>query len=173
MRFNPDPSKQAQEVTFRRKGLSIPLTFNNNIVYQATSQIHLGIILDNLLSFEEHLRLGFSKINRTIGLLSNLQCLIPRSALFAIYKTFVRPHLNYGDIIYEKAYNSSFHQKIKSVQYTACLAITVAIIGTSKEKLDEELGLESLQFRRWFRKLCCICKFYKNQSRQYLSKLIP
>ena len=33
-----------------------------------------------------------------------------------IHKTFVRTHLDYGDI-YEQAYSSSFHQKIESVQY--------------------------------------------------------
>ena len=35
-----------------------------NIVYQATLQKHLGILLDNRLSFEEHLRLVFGKINK-------------------------------------------------------------------------------------------------------------
>ena len=57
------------------------------------------MIVDNHLSFEEHLRLLFSKINRTNGLLRTLQCLIPRSELLTIYKTSVRPHLYYGDII--------------------------------------------------------------------------
>ena len=57
----------------------------------------------------------------------------PRSALLTTYKTFVRLHLDYDDIMYEKAYNSSFHQKIESVQYNARLAIREAIRGTSKE----------------------------------------
>ena len=87
--------------------------------------------------------------------------------------TFVKPHLDSGEIIYEKAYNSSFHQKIESVQYNACLAITGAIRGTSKEKLNDELGLESLQLRCWFRKIGYFYKFYKNESPLYLFKLIP
>ena len=119
MSFNPDPTKQAVEVIFSRKvnkDSHPTLTFNNSIVYQAMSQKHLGTLLDNRLSFQEHLRLVFSKINRTIGLLHKLQCLIPGSALLTIYKTFIRPHLDYGDIIYKNAYNSFFHQKIESVQ---------------------------------------------------------
>ena len=76
MSFNPDySSKQAQEVIFSRKVNEEsypPLIFNNNIVYLATSQKHLGIILRNCLSFEEHLKLVFSKINQTIGLLRKL-----------------------------------------------------------------------------------------------------
>ena len=47
----------------------------------------------------------------------------------------------------------SFHHKLEFIQYNACLAITGAIRGTSKEKLYQKLGLESLQLRRWYRKL--------------------
>ena len=136
------------------------------------SQKHLSIILDNRLSYEEHLRLVFSKINRTIGLLRKLLCLIPRSALLTIYKTSVQPHLDYGDIIYEKTYNSSLHQKIESAIYNACPAITGATKGTSKKKLYNELGLEPLHLRRWFRKFCYFYKFYKHESLQYLSRLV-
>ena len=74
------------------------------------------------------------KVNKTFGLLRKLKSLLPRSALIAIYKAFVRPHLDYGDILYDKAYNIPFHQKLESIQYNACLAITGAIRGTSKEK---------------------------------------
>ena len=67
----------------------------------------------------------------------------------------------------------SFHQKLESIQYNACLAITGAIQGTSKEKLYQELGLESLQLRRWYRKLGMFHKIFKSKSPQYLFKLIP
>ena len=70
---------------------------------------------------------------------------MPRLPLLTIYKSFIRPHLDYGDIIYDQAYNASFHQKLDSIQYNAALAITGAIRGTSKEKLYDELGLETLE----------------------------
>ena len=176
MNFNPDPTKQAQEVIFSRKTKKVyhpPLMFNNAKVTQTTSQKHLGILLDSQLTFEDHLKMVSTKTTKTICLLRKLQNLLPRSALITIYKAFVRPHLDYGDIIYDKAYNMSFHQKLESIQYNACLAITGAIRGTSKEKLYEELGLESLQLRRWYRKLATFYKIYKNKSPKYLSKLIP
>ena len=65
-----------------------------------------------------------------------------------MYKAFVRPHLDYGGIIYDEAYNETFHQKLESIQYYACLALSGAIRGSSKEKLYHELGLVSLQCRR-------------------------
>ena len=48
-------------------------------------------------------------------------------------------------MIYDQIFNMSFQQKIETVQYNAALAITGAIIGSSKEKLYQELGLETLQ----------------------------
>ena len=76
-------------------------------------------------------------------------------------------------MIFDQAYNKSFHEKLENFQYNASLAITGAIRGTSKEKLYQELGFESLQHRRWFRKLCTFYKIFKNQSPRYLYELLP
>ena len=59
----------------------------------------------------------------------------------------MRPHLFYWDIIYDQAYKELFHEKLESRQYNAALAITGAIRSTSREKISQELGLESLQKR--------------------------
>ena len=55
----------------------------------------------------------------------------------------------------------------------AFLPITGVIRGTSKAKLYQKLGLESLQLRRWFRKLCSFYKIYKNKQPSYLSNIVP
>ena len=65
-----------------------------------------------------------------------------------IYKSFVRPHLESGDILYDQENNISFNQKLESIKYNSALAITVAIRGTSLEKLYNELGLELLEKTR-------------------------
>ena len=90
-----------------------------------------------------------------------------------IYKSFIRPHLDYGDVIYDQAYNVSFQEKVESIQYNAAGAITGALCGTSKEKIFEELGLESLEHRRWHRKFCCFYKILKDQSPKYLFNISP
>ena len=65
----------------------------------------------------------------------------------------MRPHLDYGDIIYDQPNKESFNKKIEIIQYNAAVAITCVIKGTYQSRLYSELGLESLKFRRWFRKL--------------------
>ena len=81
MSFNPDPSKKAQEVIFIRKVNNLfhpPLTFNKVDVSQIRSQKNLGTFLDFKLSFNEHLETVFSKVNRDIAILHQLQTIVPR-----------------------------------------------------------------------------------------------
>ena len=176
MIFNPDSSKQAQEDIFSRKlqkSVYPPLHFNNIAVTQSTSQKHLGRLLDVKPDFQEHLKNIYSRVNKTIVLLRKLHNKLPRIPLLTIYKSFVRPHLDYGDIIYDQTYTASFHQKIESFQYNSALAIAGAIRGTSKGKLYQELRLETLGKRRWYKELCCFFRIFRNQSPKYVFNIIP
>ena len=176
MNFNPDLNKQAQEVVFSRKTnkSNHPVIYFNNVpVSQSTSQKHLGIILDEKLSFGPHVQEKIKKANKGISIIRKLSNYLPRSSLITIYKSFIRPHLDYGDVIYDIPNNNSFREKIERIQYNACLAITGAFKGTSREKLYNELGLEYLNLRRWFRRLCLFFKIFKDQSPSYLYNIIP
>ena len=158
MNFNPDPDL---------------CRFNHNSVKQVPSQKHLGMYLDTKLNFSEHLNNVLSKVNKTMGLLRKLQASLLRQSLVTEYKAFIRPHLDYRDIIYDQAYKESFHQKMESAQCNFALAITGVISGTSRKKLYQELGLESLRKRRWYRKLCYFFKIFKCQSPEHFFKILP
>ena len=130
MPFNPDPSKQAQEVTFSRKYTKEdhpPIYFNDIPVTETTVQKYIGMCLDEKLSYNTHIKEKLSKVYKGIGLLRNLPSKPPRQALVAIYKVFIRTHLDYGDIVYDKPNNETFINKIERARYDAALAITGAI----------------------------------------------
>ena len=91
-----------------------------------------------------------------------------REALLTISKSFICSHFDYDDAIYDQSYNDSFHAKLESYQYKAALAMTGAIKGSSTEKLYQELGIEHLRSRHWFRKLCLLYKIIKSKSPPYL-----
>ena len=158
MIFNPDLSKQAQ-VIFSRKTNEInhpTTTFNTITVAHTSYQKHLGLYLDEKLNFNHRINVKISKGNKGIGIIKRLSHILPRKSLITIYKSFIRPHLDYCDVIYDQPNNESFCSKIEQLQYNAALAITGAIRGTSQTKLYNELGLESLKFRRWFRPFCTL-----------------
>ena len=122
MSFNTDSSKQAQEVVFSRKikKLNYSELIFNIPVNQASYQKHLGMFLDNKLNFGEHLKYITNKVNKSIGLLRKLQMILPRRSLVTIYKSFIRAHLDYGDIMFDQAFNKSFHDNLESIQEMLC-----------------------------------------------------
>ena len=77
------------------------------------------------------IREKMTKAMKGIGVIKRLSKILPWYSLLTRYKSFVRPHLDYGDILYDQPYNKSFCQKIEAVQFSAVLAITSVIKGTS------------------------------------------
>ena len=176
MSFNPDATKQAQEVIFSRKNIKPyhpTLHFNQSEVNRTGSQKHLGVILDEKLNFNQHLKVAIEKTTKGISMLHKLRYHIPRKSLITLYKSFIRSHLDFADVIYDQPNNKTFSDKIESIQYNAALAITGAIRGTSKDKLYKELGLEYLSSRRWLKRLTLFHKIFQNKSPTYLYNIIP
>ena len=90
---------------------------------------------------------------------------LPGKSLITIYKAIIRPHLDYGDILYDQPNNATFCQKTESDQYKAAPAIT----RDFQEKVVAEWGLETLKSRRWLRRLYCMYKVINI----YFTDLIP
>ena len=102
-----------------------------------------------------------SKANKGLGVTKRLHKFLPRAS-HNIYRTFVRPHLDYGYIIYDNSSNATFSQMIETIQYNAALAITGAIRGTFREKIISRIGF------LWFRKLCFYYKIRHNMCPLFL-----
>ena len=134
------------------------LTFNAMPVAQTSHQKHVGLYLDEKLNFSHHIKEIIAKANKGLGIIRKFRSILPRNALLTIYKAFIRPNIDYCDFIYDQPPNESFCNNLDELQYNAVLAITGAIKGTSKLKIYEELGLESLKFRRWMHHLWVFIK---------------
>ena len=85
----------------------------------------------------------------------------------------MQPLIDYGDIIYDQPQNESFCEKLESVQYKVALAIPGAIKGSSREKIYQELGFESLKSRRWYKRLSCMFNIMNDKAPYYLKNIIP
>ena len=97
-----------------------------------TTQKHLGLTLNYELKIQHHVN---ERIKTPIGLLQKLQSILPRTSLLTIWKLFIRPHLDYGDVVYDQISDDAFSNKLETAQYNAASAITGAIKGKSREKL--------------------------------------
>ena len=155
LEFNPDPTKHATKVLFSCKK-TIPnhsnIMFNGTVVAKKNEQKYLGLVLDSCLSFRKHLTEKIIKSKRNLGIIKHLSIFLPRKTLDQIYKALVRSHLDYCDIIYHipslqtqfGVIQSDLMEKVERIQYQAALAVTGAWQGSSRSKLYDELGWESL-----------------------------
>ena len=119
MTFNPDLSKQAQEAIFFRKTVKVShpsTTFNTVPVARTTCQKHLGLYFDETLSFYDHINAKISKANKGIGIIKRPSNNLPRNSVLTIYKSFIRPHLDYCDTICDQPNNESFCTEIERIQ---------------------------------------------------------
>ena len=175
MLFNPDPNKQAVEILFSKKQHEKdnypPLNFNGDNVQTAISQEHLGLVLDSKLDFNEHISNKINKCNKIIVIMKKLSLFLLRKIL-QTYKSFVRPNLDDADIILDKPFNESFKTKIEMIQYRAALVTTGAIKGTLRDRLDQEIGLESPADRRSSRKIFFLHKIMNGLLPSYLQSYL-
>ena len=91
--------------------------------------------LDGKLNFNHHTKEKTAKANKGVWLIRKLGHVSPSHSLLTIYKSFIRPHLDYGDIIYDQPNNESFCNLFEKFQNNAALAITGAIKGKSQLKI--------------------------------------
>ena len=175
MLFNPDPNKQAVEILFSKKQHEKdnypPLNFNGDNVQTAISQEHLGLVLDSKLDFNEHISNKINKCNKIIVIMKKLSLFLLRKIL-QTYKSFGRPNLDDADIILDKPFNESFKTKIEMIQYRAALVTTGAIKGTLRDRLDQEIGLESPADRRSSRKIFFLHKIMNGLLPSYLQSYL-
>ena len=175
MIFNHDITKQAIEVIFsckKQKPDHPELIFNGIPVAREPFTKHLGVYLDSRLNFSKHIKEQDLKAMKRVSLLKYLSKYVNRNVVDMSYKMSVRPHLEYGDVIFHNQ-RKDLMDLIERVQNKAARIVPGCWQGTSRERLYEELGWELLSDRRLARRLTIFYKINNGLAPPYLSNHIP
>ena len=73
----------------------------------------VGVIIDNNLSWKQHIDHVAVKISRTVRLICKLRHFLPRHTLLTIYQSLVTPYLTYGLTAWGQAYKSYLEKLLK------------------------------------------------------------
>ena len=134
------------EVYFSRKssaGVYLPVDLNDSPVQLCKSHKHLGIVLDKRLNFHEHIAKKIKVCNKLIGTIKHLSFNLPRKSLLTIYKSFVRPHLDYGDMIYNNPENETLINKLEKFNIGLALQLQVLFKVHRVRVFTENWGLNA------------------------------
>ena len=169
--FNPS---KTESVIFSRKSSNTdhpPLTMNEEIISEFSSHKHLGVILTKDCSWHSHIDSIKEKAWKRISVMRKLKFQLDRSSLENIYLSFIRPILEFSDVIWD---NCSYGQKqeLEKIQHEAARIVTGCTQLVSLTSLYHELGWSTLESRRKLHKLILFYKMINNLVPSYLSSLV-
>ena len=149
-----------------------PIYMNNQQITEINSHKHLGIYFSNDCSWHDHINYTVEKAWGRINVMRKLKFKLDRKALETIFIAFIRPLLEYGDIIWDNCTQYE-KQELEKVQIEAARIATGTTKLVSLNSLYTEIGWQTLQQRRTNHKLTLFYKMKNNLSPTYLSSLVP
>ena len=141
-------AKKSKDIIFSKKVLnnSPPIIFNDTIIERVNTHKHLGLILTSNLDWSAQITEVCLKANRKLSVLRSVK-LLSRQTLDLLYKLTVRSVVDYALPVYYKTLKQTEIARLESLQYRAAKIVTGALHYTSKEKLNIELGWETINER--------------------------
>ena len=170
--FNP---AKTVSMTISRKPVKVqhpPLLMQNHVISELSSHKHLGVFLSADCSWSSHIEYTKKKAWLRINILRSLKFVLDRRTLKILYLTFIRPLLEYGDILFDNCSARDKHE-LDMIQNEAARIVTGATRLVSLDKLYNDLCWESLSTRRLNHKLVFIYKIRNGMSPAYLSSILP
>ena len=151
-----------------------PLVLNNERITRVKHHKHLGIYLSDNLGWKKHAEETANKANRCLGILRPLKFILDRASLETLYKSFVRPILEYADIVWD-APDAHRHglDILERVQTEAARIVTGATARCSTENLYKEAGWEKLSLRRRLHRSTMMFKIMTGLAPESLLQKIP
>ena len=172
VKFNPSKSESFLVSRKNNRNMHPPLIMNVVYINEVQHHKHLGVILSNDGTWHEHINLITSKAWQKIYVMRKLKFMLDRNSLNKIYISFVRPTLEYANIVWDNCTQYETNA-IERIQIEAARIVTGATRLVSLDMLSKETGWESLRDRRYKHKMCQFYKMINDLTPTYLTSLVP
>ena len=169
--FNP---KKSKDIIFSKKCLnnSPPVILNNTFIERVNTHKHLGLFLTSSLDWNVQINEVCLKANRKLSVLRSVK-LLSRQTLDILYKLVVRSVIDYALPVYYKSLKQNELLRLENVQYRAAKVVSGALHLTSREKLNKELGWESISDRGNFLSINIFHKIHLHETRPLIRNCMP
>ena len=167
-------AKKTKDIIFSKKCLnnSPPLVFGDTYIERVNTHKHLGLILTSSLDFSAQVNEVCLKANRKLSVLRSIK-ILNRQTLDVLYKLTVRSVIDYAFPVYYKSLKQTDIGRLENIQYRAGKIVSGALHYTSKEKLNLELGWESLIDRGNLLSLNIFHKIHRHETRPLIRTCMP
>lgn len=166
------PKTKSMTISNKSKHDVPPLSMKGDVLSDTTQHKHLGITLNSSLTWSTHITELCNTASRRVDLLSRLRFKLNRTTLDLMYKTFVRPCMEYGCVIWDGCTQADA-DRLEAVQLRAGRLVSGAVKYTSHSLIYEELGWETLRARRKRFQLLLFHKMFYGDAPEYLNEILP
>ena len=152
IKFNPN---KTESVLFTRRNINNPSVYfgdMDNRVTDVNTHCHLGLDLQSNCKWGDYVSNIYKKACDRMKILRMLKYQVDRNVLINIYLSFIRPILEYGNVIWDNCTQNEANL-LENVQVDGGRIITGLRVNSSRSKLYNELGWEPLYKRREKQKL--------------------
>jgi hypothetical protein len=148
-----------------------PIIFLNSEIKIVHTHKHLGVTLSDDLSWRTHIDEVVYSCSKTLNMMRLLKYKLDRKTLDIIYINFIRPKMEYGNILFAGAPKSEL-DKLNKIELESIRIITGAIRGTSHTKLYIEYGKASIHKRRNLNIIIMLYNIHNNNAPVYLTNIL-
>ena len=148
------------------------LSMNQNLINNVNSHKHLELTFSQDCSWHDHLELVKTKAWLRINIMRRIKFQLERKSLQTIYISFIRPLLEYADVVWDNCTQQEASELEKNQNEAACI-VTGATKLASIQSLLSDTGWESLTSRREKHKLVLFYKMINFLALEYLSSFVP
>ena len=167
-------AKKSKDLIFSKKYLhnSPPTLLDGAVINRVHSQRHLGLILSSTLDWSMQVNDICLKANRKLAVLKSVK-LLSRQTLDQLYKITVRSVIDYALPVYFHNLKQTDMVRLSRIQYNAAKIVTGAMHHSSAEKLDFDLGWETLKDRADYLGITLFHKIHLHETRPLIRKYMP
>ena len=107
--------------TNRARPATISLNIDNNTITEISETKFLGVMVDNQLSWNAHIKHISNKISKSVAILRVLRDIFPKYILKSLYQTLTYPYFNYCNLIWGTAYDANLNPLVLMQKKCICI----------------------------------------------------
>ena len=161
-------------ITTHQKRASLPneqlsLTLNSVDLNMISNDKILGVIIDNNLTWSQHIDKICKKITSNLWLLSRIKDYLSRDHRVQFYKTYIQPHIDYCNVIWGGTSQINLN-RIFRLQKRACKIILDYNVNDIMESM-QDLKILNVFDRLYLRKAKFMYRVSRGETPQYVNEL--
>lgn len=169
--FNPQKSISLK-FSRKRESDNPPVSIKDVVITESISHKHLGITLQNNGKWNDHITEIIGRAQKRVDILRGLMFRLDRRSLEKLYISFVRPILEYSDVVWDNITDQQ-STELEAVQLAAARVITGGKRGSSHALLYSDTKLQLLAERRKQHKLIMMQKIVNKKVPSSLIEILP